>query len=158
MVRDGVGPRLAYNVTVAQFDPDGQPLDAQRIHNLVGLPGKNVVRDLLGRANPGTGNGYAPSHVALGIGGNQTTETQGGLNDETYRDAITSRGGFDAKLRFDLFLSTAQGNGNTFVESGLFDNAATNTGNMLARAIFTPVVKTSSIQLVVTWEITISSV
>ncbi len=144
------------NVKIEVFkDDDLVHLD--EVRNLVPNSGRNILRNLLLRGAPGAGAGYAPNYIALGTDPAPTNDGSTNLGLETYRDKITVRRGYDSRAEFQLYLNTDQGNGTTYSEAGLFDSPQPGLGNMLARAVFTPVVKTSSIQLIVTWQINIAS-
>lgn len=137
--------------------PRRDPLRQVLTHNKVPLFGRNIIRDLLGRGAPGTGSGYAPTHIALGDDGATTLDSESVLRSEVFRSDIVARAGDDSVLTLQSFLDTDVGNGLTFRETGLFDSPNAGEGNMLARAPFDPFSKTSAIQLVVTWVLTITA-
>lgn len=149
---------LDFNVTV-EVVRDGVN-HVERVHNLVTISGRNIIRDLLGRGTPGTGAGYAPTHIALGTGTSATVKTMTDLESEAFRGAITQRFGGEGKIVYQIFLDKDEGNdGNPiYTEAALFDNSGAGLGNMLSRVTFSPVQKTTSVQLVITWEISITAV
>jgi hypothetical protein len=145
------------NLQIDILDALGRPVSTERVYNDVPQAGRNVVRDLLLRGEPGSNAiGFAPTNMALGTGSAATTDTDTELSIEVYRAFLDSRQGRDAEAVFQLFLTTADANGNTLREAGLFDSPT--AGNMLARVVLpTPIVKTVSIQVVFSWSILIAS-
>lgn len=135
----------------------GRPCYRERRRNKVPLSGRNVLRDLLGRAIPGFGAGFAPTHFAVGTDSTVTTDGQTALGVEVFREQVTTRQAFSSKVTYQAFLGTNDANGNTLAEIGLFDTPVAFQGNLFARAVFTAIPKTVSIQVVFTWEITITS-
>lgn len=146
------------NLKVETFDVNGKRLSRQKVKNKVTTSGRNIVRDLLGRGIPGSGTGFAPTHLALGTGTATVFDSDVKLGTEVFRNILTSRKAFSSRVDLQLFLLTSEANGNTLSEAALFDSPVTDGGNMLARAKFaTVIVKTSSVQVVFTWTITIAS-
>lgn len=135
----------------------GRPCYRERKKNKVPLSGRNVLRDLLGRAIPGFGAGFAPTHFAVGTDATVTTDGHTALGTEVFREQVTTRQAFSARVVYQAFLGTNDANGNSLAEIGLFDTPNAFQGNLFARATYTPIPKTISIQVVFTWEITITS-
>lgn len=140
------------------LEPDSPAPQVIRVRNLVTLSGRNVIRDLLARGVPGTGAGYAPTHFALGTGTTAVSDSDTKLVAEQYRDLFVTRQGQNSKVIWQGYLSEAQGNGFVYAEAGLFDSAIKDQGSMLARTVFvTTVNKTSSVKLILTWEVQTAS-
>jgi hypothetical protein len=122
--------------------------------NLIMDAGLVHVAELLG------GYPRRPSHIALGT--NDTAPAAGDttLGTEVFRKIITRRRIPSApnnyKIYFQLYLTTGEANGNTLVEAGILNRSA--LGTMLSHVIHDPIVKTSSISVMYTWEITVATV
>lgn len=157
-----IGPPASFsvmgNLTVDIWDAQGRHLQRSRVKNKIPIGGRNILRDLLARGVPGSGVGFAPTNMALGTGTTAAADNDTGLETEVYRDKFTSRMAKSAQVDFQLFLTTADANGNTITEAAMFDSPVTDGGRMLCRALLgTPIVKTSSIQATLTWTHTIAS-
>ena len=97
----------------------------------------------------------SPSHIAIGTDDTAANETDTSLVADVGRYAIASAdkistGNF---IDFKVTLSTAQGNGNTIKEIGLF-NAATN-GTMFGRAVSSGLDKDSSFSVEIIFTVVI---
>lgn len=137
------------NVTIEVHDAvTGALLSRERQHNLVVSAGRNLIRDLLN----GTSSA-ALTHFALGSGSTAVAATDVALQTEVFRDALTQKTPDAAKLTCKYYLATGSANGHTLREAGLLTAAA--LGTLYARvALASPVVKTSSIAVTFTWELT----
>ena len=135
----------------------GRILRREKTHNKVPQVGRHIVRDLLARGVPGTGDGFAPTHMAVGTGSAAPADGDTKLGTEVYRARLDTRQGSTNKVTFQLFIDTSSANGNTIAEAGLFDSSLTDAGSMLNRFTFTPIAKTASVEVVLTVEITIAS-
>lgn len=139
------------NVYIDVWDADtGQLLDRQEVHNLAVTAGRNLLRDFL--------NGDAVTgltHFAVGTGTNAVTAADTALQTEVFRDALTKKTKDTVKLTCQYYLASGSANGNTLAEAGLF-NAAT-AGTMYARVnLASTIVKTASIAVTFTWDLTFS--
>jgi len=122
--------------------------------NLIVTTGRVHVAELLG------GYPRRPSHIAVGTGATAPVAGNTTLGTEVFRKIITRRRSPSApnnyKIIFQMFLTTAEANGNTLTEAGIFNRAA--LGSMLSRVTYTGIAKTSSITVTYTWEISITTV
>ena len=148
------------NVTIEIVNVQTGEKRVERKRNLITSRGVQAVGQLILRGVAGTGSGWAPTHVALGSGTTAPTIGESTLVAENYRDWVTVRRGSGSGVNwtstFQLFLDTDVGNGLDFKEAGLFDSTTVNGGQLFSRVIFTPISKTSSIQVAVTWDINIT--
>lgn len=146
------------NLDIEVFTAEGRPIHHDRVNNKIPATGRNVLRDLLARGVPGSGTGFAPTNMAVGTGTTAPTDGDIKLETEVYRAVLDGRKAFSSRVDYQLFLTVSDANGNTLTEAALVDSPTTDGGNMLARAKFnTAIIKTSSIQAVLTWSIIIAS-
>ena len=147
--------RCLANLTVDVFEvtPAGLKtrLWRERLHNLVVDAGLNLIRDFL--------NGDAPTdltHFAVGTGSTAAAAGDTALGTEVFRAAVTDRITAAKKLTVKYYLQTVSANGNTLAEGGIFNDPT--TGTMFARAVLaSTIVKTSSIAVTFTWDITLAA-
>ena len=146
------------NVHVLVQDADENVLREETVHNKVTASGRNILRDIM------LGVGGIPQWIALGTTNTTVSDTDVALGNEYYRAQITRRISNTGKATYKLHLTTAEANGQTIQEIGLFVYANYTTsgsplggGQMFARALITPIEKTSSIQVTFTWEFPITS-
>lgn len=137
------------NVTIDIFDAKTQGLlRRERGHNLVPTAGRNLLRDFL--------DGDAPAgvtHFAVGTGSTAASNNDTALGTQVLRDVVTSKAKDVLKLTVKYYLATGSANGNTLREAGLFN--ASSGGTMYARYVLaSAIVKTSSIAVTFTWELT----
>lgn len=137
----------------------GKLVDYRLVHNKVPLVGRNLLRDLLLLTTPGTGLGFAPTHLALGTGTTAAADGDTKLVTEVHRDIITARKPSASKAIIQYFLPAGKPVSQpvNLAEAGLFDNSVLDLGLLLGRATFTPINKTASVEVTFTWEITIAS-
>lgn len=149
------------NVRIAVYAADDlicvDPLLVMVAHNKVPLSGRRIIRDLIARGVVGTGQGYAPTHMAVGSDGTGEDDSDELLGAEVFRAPVSYRRPLSSGVQIQLFLSDQDANGNTLREAGMFDSVTGNSGNMFARVTFDPVVKTTSVKVVIYWTITITS-
>lgn len=91
-----------------------------------------------------TGSIDVPSHIAFGTGSTAFSDTDTELDSETVRNAISNTDRQSTTIEWTGTLSTAQGNGTTIQEVGLFNDIT--TGDMAIRQVIYPVNKTSSFE------------
>lgn len=147
---------LIPNVRIELYRPsDGQRWSIEN-RNLVVDSGINLVRDLLG------GTGHRPSHIGLGTG--TTAENFGDTSIETeqYRSVITRRDQLSKAIEFQLFLGLNEGNGFSYTEAGLLETGLQNgsvgdPATLVARDVFTGVIKNNTVELTLTWTINITA-
>jgi len=145
--------KIKYNLIVETENVKTGEKKQQKIHNLITTLGKNVIRDLIG--NDGISG---IQYFAVGTG--NTTPAIGDtlLDTEVFRGQITSFLKGSGTITAKYYLSSTQGNGNDLEEAGLFGRDATSsadTGDLIARALFTQISKTSLLKITFTWLITI---
>lgn len=124
--------------------------------NLVVNNGLDLLRDLLG------GTGHRPSHIGLGTGVTAVTATDTSIETEQFRGEITRRDDLTAAIEFQLFLGINDGNGFTYVEAGLLETGQQNgdsgdPATLVARDNFTGVAKNNTVELTLTWTITLAA-
>ena len=102
--------------------------------------GKNLVRDYLGGQSPDS-----PSHVAIGTDNTPYNEDDTALTTEVTRIAVDTQTLTNKKVEFAATLNSAQGNGNTYEEVGLF--SAESAGSMFQRSVFNGIDKDANIEL-----------
>lgn len=128
----------------------GRVVHRMAVENLVVLSGRNQVRDAI------FGDLVLfPTHVALGTGGAGAREGDVALQDEVFRSIVTTRAKSSAAVSFKLFLTSAQANGHTLREAGLFN--APIFGTLFARVVHGEIPKTASVTVLYTWTITIGT-
>ena len=166
MIRTIVRPRaqaqlsIGGNVEWKLFNPSSGHEDVFREKNLVVDDGIDVIRDLIG------GTGHRPSHIGLGTGSTAVTATDTSIETEQFRGEITRRDDIVAGIEFQLFLGLNDGNGFTYSEAGLLETgfqngSAGDPAILVARVVaptdFTAVAKNNTVELTITWQITITA-
>ncbi len=134
-------------------DLSGNLVSSGRSKNLVVNSGLNLIRDMVG------GDFYkAPTHLWLGTGSAavDATDTTSTLT-APYKKAITARTRADKNVAIQTFIGTGEGNGVTYREAGLV-NSFDEVSVLFARVLITPIVKTSSVTVTFTWNITLAAV
>jgi hypothetical protein len=148
--------KIITNVKIEVIDVDtNELLQTIEKHNLVTTLGKNLVRDMLGMASGITGLNY----IAMGTDDTVAAITDTVLGAEEHRDVFTDTLYDTAKVTFKYYLDSSTANGVTLVEAGLFGDNATasaDSGTLFARVVHTDIVKTSSVAVTYSWDITIS--
>lgn len=117
--------------------------------NLITDAGRNVIRDLI------LGNGRIPSAIATGTGTTAAQLSDTALETEVFRAEIQRRASTNKVATMQLLIGTGDANGNTLTEYGLFDNTVASAPNLVARIVSGTIVKTVSIQVTVTWSLTV---
>lgn len=135
------------NVTIAACDINGNLLCEYKEHNMAVTSGRNLIRDLL---NNSTSSGL--THFAIGTSTTAVTSTQTTLGTQVFIDTITQTIADTAKLTVKYFLGTANANGSTLSEAGIFNSSA--AGTMYSRVTHTGIVKDASTTVTYTWELT----
>lgn len=155
-VRENV--RFSQNVVIETRRPDAAlPEQQVRARNLVVDNGISLLVDLIG------GTGFRPSHIELGTGTTPAAALDSIVETPQFRAEITARDKLVKAIQFQLFLGLNDGNGFTYTEAGLFETGLQNSapgdpGILVARALFSPVIKNNSIELTVTWTINVAAV
>jgi hypothetical protein len=123
----------------------------ERVHNLVTLAGRNLIRDLL--------NGAATSIIwHIGVGSGTSTPAAGDTTLQTQRDRlpVTKVVAMAGKLTTTLFLPpTTSANSFMLTEVGAF--TAASGGTMFARATHTGIQKSTEISITYTWDFNINA-
>lgn len=153
--------RLGLNVSLRTWEPETETETIYLTKNLIVTTGIESIRDLIG------GTGFRPSHIELGTGTTAVAAADGttyGGTVETpvYRDEITRRDDLASGNEFQLFLGLNDGNGVSYTEAGILqtgfqNSAAGDPATLVARAVFTAVPKTSSVELTLTWTWTLTA-
>lgn len=150
--------RFVPNVTIETRRPGAPYLEREvRARNLVVDNGISLLVDLIG------GTGFRPSHIELGTGTTAADPLDTVVETPEFRAEITARDKLVKAIQFQLFLGLNDGNGFTYTEAGLFETGLQNSapgdpGILVARALFSPVIKNNSIELTVTWTINVAAV
>ncbi len=110
--------------------------------------GLNVLRDFLAGESPAP-----PSHIAWGTNGTAPAVSDVGLYDEKVRNEIVARSKGDKQVIIAGFMGTTTGNGFTFQEIALMTGLVTTQPRILARAAMNGIAKTSSVIIVVNWQL-----
>lgn len=137
------------NVIVWTIDAEtGDVIDEYRGHNLLVSAGRNAIATWLL-----DGTGTQPTHIAFGDDDTAVSASQTTLVSEiaSGRFAFTSTSRMDNVTRYEYNLTSAQLNGETLKELGLFN--ASSSGTMFSRIVLgTSISKTSSIAVTVKWD------
>lgn len=144
------------NLRVEARNVDTGFIQTVRARNLVVNTGIINLRDQLG------GTGHRPSHIGLGTGVTAVLATDTTIETEQFRDEITRRDDLTAAIEFQLFVGLNDGNGFTYTEAGILetDPKSGDSGDpatLFARAVFTGIPKTNSVELTLTWTINIAA-
>lgn len=114
---------------------------------MVVTSGRNLIRNLLDNS---TESGL--THFAIGTSTDAVTSTQTTLTTQVFIDTITQTARDTAKLTVRYFLGTADANGSTLAEAGIFNSSS--AGTMYSRVTHTGIVKSASITITYNWELT----
>ena len=147
---------LVPNVSIELYEPSSGKIWEIHARNLIVTDGIEIIRDLIG------GTGHRPSHIGLGTGTTAVTAADTSIETEQFRDEITRRDELAAANEFQLFLGLNDGNGFTYTEAGLLETGIQNgdsgdPAKLMARSVFTGVVKNNTVELTLTWTINISA-
>lgn len=134
-------------------------IGASKYPNLVPLCGRNLICNLL------ADKGCAPSSIALGTDISPTIDgVTTELGNEVWRNVFTARRVSGSTLTAEIFLSTAECNGFTLAEAGIFADerwhdgvVEVGGGTLFSRVVIVPIEKTSAVSLTFRWEIPISA-
>ena len=143
--------RLNVNVMIVAHDiKTGKVLRIEKKHNLAVTSGLNLLRDFL---NGDSVNGL--SYCAVGTDSTAAVAGDTLLGAETFRKVFTQTNKTSGNLNIKTYIGSAEGNGSTLTEAGLFGDAATaaaDSGTLYARVTFTGIAKTSSIGITIDWD------
>jgi hypothetical protein len=147
--------KVNVNVSIGVFE-NGNLIKHTKEHNLAVTLGKTLICDLLAKTSGVTGLNY------FAIGTDDTAEAlnNSSLGSEVYRDTFTKITVSSNNLNIKYYLDSSTANGNTLKEAGLFGDNATgvaDSGVLFARVTHSDIVKTSSIAVTYSWDITFST-
>lgn len=156
MLKDYV-PGLQGIVNFKMYDGEGNLTLDRTEKNLVVTAGLGFITDKT------TGGATAiMSHMSVGTDGTAAAAANTLLGAETAKVALDSDNVVTESVTNDAieFVATfAAGVGTgALQEAGLFNNATANTGDMLARTVYTTINKGASDSLVITWRIILAAV
>jgi len=142
---DGLVSAWTLYLDLWRLDGRGRPrhLGRERVHNLVPLTGRNLIRDFMA-GDPVTGL----THLAIGTDGTPPTVNDTALVAEVHRAPFTNLTKGSGQLTITYYLGSTVANGNTLREVGVFGNGATATpgsGTLYLRAVHSPIEKTPSL-------------
>lgn len=124
---------------------DGKVIDERKVTNLITTAGLALVAQLV------TGLGTAFSHMAIGTSTTAAAIGDTALGLEAGRVTLTSKDATSGTVAYIGDFPAGTGTG-TIVEAGVFN--ASSGGTMLNRTVFSPVTKTASDALKITWNVT----
>lgn len=123
----------------------------ERRHNLVVTAGLNLLRDLLDATQTGI------THFAVGTSATAPAAGDTALGAEVYRNVVSQRDKpANGQIVHRCFVPTTAANGVTLQEAGLF--TAASGGTLFSRVTYSPILKTNSISVTITWTHTFSAV
>jgi len=156
------------------LDQCGQPYDAPTISErpvvqgclsiqVIHWPTREIIQEICVRNKIVTTGlrylatlvkGATPAPTDLGVGTDNTAPVAGdtALLAQVFKDSITQRIDITDGVRIRFFLPTTAANGNTLKEAGIFGPSP--EFRMLSRATYADIVKTSSIAVNYSWDIT----
>lgn len=118
--------------------------------NIITLDGRNAVRDAV------NGSGFDLDYMAVGTDGTAESSSDSALGAEVARELFTTETTNAAEKVYRLTLGSADANGNTLREAGLFDAAS--GGTLFARFTYSDIVKDQNTAVQYNWTVTISDV
>jgi hypothetical protein len=134
---------------------DGSVIEYQMVSNFVTVVGLNILRDCWAVSNPrAMRTSYPPTFMALGTGSTAATIADTELETFTVGTSlvINNRSSTDKRATYQGYWDTSIANGSTYSEAGLFDGSLSTDG-LFARIVFSPIVKTESVDLIITWDV-----
>lgn len=150
-VRAGERLKVTGIWTIQEHDAEGRLVSEEVVENLVTASGRGLLWDIILGVQP------TLAAVAAGTSSTAVTDGQTALVAEVVRFQLTSMTRAGSVLTVRLFMGTAQGNGNTYREAGIFNTVAANSGVMLNRITHADKVKDTSKTLTYLITITLSS-
>ena len=169
------------HITLTATDPTGKITSYIQTDNIIVNRGENCVAEALfnvttggtdpcigtGQHTGGNSNGIADggfTYIAIGTGGsspagaaNQTLSAEFDRIKDNSTTVMSSTGTSATSALVTLTTVFNATVGTSIDESGIFDQAGTDAGNMLARKTFTAIPLNPNDKLTVEWEITIGS-
>lgn len=150
----GDGIKLKANVRIEVNDAKtGRLLESRNVHNLVVDAGIALILDRI--FNDTLTSLQFITHLAVGTSATAAAAAQTALVAETFRDSLTQVTRSGNVLTVRQFLSSTQANGSTLQEAGIFN--ASSGGTMLARAIYTGIVKDATRTVTFIWSFTLTA-
>lgn len=147
---DGLVSAWTLYLDLWRVDGRGRPrhLGRERVHNLVPLSGRNLIRDFMA-GDPVSGLTY----LAIGTDGTPPAASDVALGAEVHRAPFTSLSKGTGQLTITYYLGSTVANGSTLREVGVFGNGATATpgsGTLYLRAVHSAIAKTASLAVTYT--------
>lgn len=127
----------------------GEIIDTEIKKNTIVDNGLTLVRDLC----IGTGSAFAA--IAIGTGSTGATTSDTSLETEYTREAVTPSAQSSFVVRMTKTFTFGSGVSEDITEAGIFDNATASGSTMFNRNVFSAKSVTSTINLIVTVDITI---
>ena len=134
------------NVTIQVFNVETGECYESRYSNKIPTIGIFFMGVLLKGATP------APTDLAVGTDNTAAADGDVALAAEVFKDSITQRIDITGGTRFRFFLPTTAANGNTLKEAALLGPLP--TLYMLARVTHADIVKSASIAVNYSWDVT----
>ena len=136
------------NVEIQVFNMETGKYWQARYSNKIPTIGIFYVATLLKGATP------APTDLAVGTDNTAAADGDVALAAEVFKDSITQRIDITGGTRFRFFLPTTAANGNTLKEAALLGPLP--TLYMMARVTHADIVKSASIAVNYSWDITLA--
>jgi len=87
----------------------------------------------------------APTHIAVGTGTSASNESDTALDNETFRDAISTTTRESKQITYETIITSTQQNGNDITEVGLVN--ANTSGTFFNRTVFAAISKTQNFEI-----------
>ena len=134
-------------LTIKVFHPDGTIKSETIVPNLVVLTGRTFIASRMANASS-----TVMSHMAIGSGTTAASASDSALQTEVARVALNVAGGTPSSNNITYSASFGAGVGiATIAEAGIFNAAS--SGTLLARSVFTGIVKGSGDSMDISWTI-----
>lgn len=140
--------RVYGNVAIEVLNFETGKIHREIIQNKIPSIGRFFIATLIKGATP------APTHLAVGTDNTAAADGDEGLATEVFRDFITGRIDITSGVRIRFFLPTTAANGNTLKEAAVMGPLPTQY--LMARATHNDIIKTSSIAVNYSWDITLA--
>jgi len=143
--------KLTGRVHIVHKDENGILKEERSFDNLVVTAGKEFITSRMAAASAAV-----MGWIEVGTSSTAAAVGQTALVSPTFRKATTVSGGTVSTNTVQYVVSLLAGEGTaTLQEAGIF-NQVTTGGTMLARTVFSPIVKAAGDTLTITWTITVN--
>lgn len=143
--------KLTGKVHFLHKDENGNIKEDRTVDNLVVTAGKGFITSRMASASAAV-----MGWIEVGTSGTAAAAGDTNLGSPSFRKATTVSGGTVSTNTVQYVVSLAAGEGTaTLQEAGIF-NQITTGGTMLARTVFSPIVKAAGDTLTITWTITVN--